>query len=87
LLAFGETSISVYNDDLPRKQPLRWATTQTSALVPTPGSSPARLGESQGSRMPPSEQWLRMVILYSRGVTRGAQFPGRQITAGGAEKS
>jgi len=32
LVAFGETSISVCNATIPRKQRLRWATPQTSTL-------------------------------------------------------
>jgi len=32
LVAFGKTSISAYNDSIPRKQRLRWATPQTSTL-------------------------------------------------------
>ena len=39
LVAFGENSISTCNDDLPRKQPLRWATPQTYTLVPQTGNS------------------------------------------------
>jgi len=35
LVAFGETSISTCNDNIPRKQPPSWATPQTSKLVPT----------------------------------------------------
>ena len=33
-VAFGETSIFACNDSIPRKQLLRWATPQTSILVP-----------------------------------------------------
>jgi len=35
LVVFGKTSNSTCNDDLPRKQLWRWATLQTSTLVPT----------------------------------------------------
>jgi len=32
-VAFGETSISTCNDDRPHKEPLRWATPQTSTRM------------------------------------------------------